>query len=118
MKIVDRKTFLAMPSGTVYCQCADHYAWSGIRVRRETCKMDTPGDWFELELTNIEADSSHQLFDRYEEMHEQGTSYPLDLEGVGRDGLFDREALFLVYEAEDVRKLRDLFTALCETAPQ
>ena len=45
-------------------------------------------------------------------MHEQGTSYSLDLEGVGRDGLYDRDALFLVYEAEDVRKLRDLFTAL------
>lgn len=116
MKIVDRKTFLAMPAGTVYSKADQPYAWEEMRVKADTAFVTGTGDWFELCLNDIEADGSDQLFDRWEDMMRNGASYPLDLESIGRDGLYEAHAIFMIYEKNDLVKLRDLFTKLAEDA--
>lgn len=117
MKIVDRKTFLQMPAGTVYCQAEMPFSWEGIRIKHDTCHFQTEdlaGDWFESALTDIESSDFGQLFERWEDMLENGASYPIDLETSGRDGLFMENSIFMVYEREDLEKIRDLFTELAK----
>ncbi|WP_276122676.1 hypothetical protein [Pararhizobium qamdonense] len=109
MKIVDRKTFLTLPAGAVYCQASQPYGWDDIRIKSDTAFTEGTGDWYETSLTNIEASGSDELFDRWDDMKNNGVSYPLDIETVGRDGLFQSQAIFLVYEKEDLAKLRDFF---------
>ena len=43
---------------------------------------------------------------------EKGASIPLSLEETNREGLFDDEQLFLVYEKEDIKKLADRLSDL------
>lgn len=117
MKIVDRKTFLQMPAGTVYCQAEMPFSWEGIRIKHDTCHFQTEdlaGDWFESTLTDIDADDSDDLYDRWQDMLDNGASYAIDLETICRDGLFMENSIFMVYEREDLEKLRDLFAKLAE----
>lgn len=105
MRVVDRKTFLDLPAGTLYCKGV-RWAFDEICV-----KADTLGnDWVQLSLNGIEAHDSGELFYRYEEMLQAGTSYPIN-ESYGRDGCFDDDALFLVFERADLRALKAMIEA-------
>jgi hypothetical protein len=117
MKIVNRKTFLTLPAGTVYLQAFEPWVWEDIKVKGDTLHTEGAGDWVELDLTYFENDGSTQYFDRLDEMKDSGASYPLDLETTGRDGMFEMRSLFMIYERTDVEKLRDLFASLVERAP-
>jgi hypothetical protein len=116
MKIVDRKTFLTLPAGTAYSKSEEPYAFEAIRIKADTSFTEGAGDWFELCLNDIEASGSDQLYDRWEDMRNNGASYPLDLETIGRDGCFEAKAIFMIYERDDLVKLRDLFADLVEKA--
>jgi hypothetical protein len=113
MRIVDRKTFLAMPAGTAFRQASAPFAWRDMMVKGETLMHSETGDWYELALDEIENDGSAQLGDRLFEMLNDGASYPLE-PSLGRDGLFDRKAIFLVYEKDDLRRMRDTLSELID----
>lgn len=68
-------------------------------------------------LTDIESHDSGENFERMDDMMRNGASYPLDLESAGRHGLFERDAIFMVYEQEDVLRPRDLFIRLAGGKP-
>lgn len=116
MRIVGRKEFMQLPSGTLFCQCANRWAIDDLQVKFDSMIFsDDCDDFVSMPFTCFEADSSEQWIDRIEAMANEGASFPLDLDAAGRDGLFNRDALFLVFETQDVVNLRDFLTSIIPT---
>lgn len=103
MKIVDRKTFLALPEGTIYAKGVP-WSFEGLSIKDENAGSN---DWWYLEPCWVEANDSSEVFDRLTEMQERGASYPMQT-SITRDGLYDEDAIFLVFERDDLLKLREM----------
>jgi hypothetical protein len=112
MRYVDLKTFLTMPSGTVYM--IDDESPKGTPChdcKRVLCiKGDTMphgNDWAEFDLTELKgADDDASMGELFFKMFEEGESVPLDPEPVGsRYGLYpeDGELMFYVLDEADTR---------------
>lgn len=71
-------------------------------------KFDTLGssDFVQLHLNDVGGDDSGDIVQRFDDMLSTGASYPLDFEGTSREGLFDDEMVYLVYEKQDLEALR------------
>lgn len=96
MKIYTRKQFMKLPEGTIFSS-GEPYAFSGIYIKGETLDVD----FVESSLIDIESFSSEDNVDRMCEMEENGASYPINKD-YGREGLFDDDMLYMVYEKEDL----------------
>lgn len=101
MKILNRADFLKIPAGTIYAKGKPWY-FGGLTVKHETTTM---GDWWSLDPCWIESHDLTEAVDRLEAMRDQGASYPMQ-DAIGRDGLDEADALFLVFEMDDLVKLR------------
>lgn len=102
MRIVDRQTFLALPAGTVY-QKWEPCFFGETCIKGETTPHD---DWYETRITGaIEHDDSEEFFERCTDMAEQGASVPMEFDTICRDGFFDQDQLFAVFEPADVAAL-------------
>lgn len=67
---------------------------------------DDAGDFLEQQIvSSIDSQSSDQFMGLLEIARETGISLRMDFNTEGRDGLFDKEQLFAVWEKEDVRAL-------------
>lgn len=110
MKIVDRKTFLALPAGTVYskyapCHCEE------IAIKHSTI---ADNDWVYTSIDTIsfvDSDGSSDLYDTLLAA-QVGDSINTDItmDSAYRDGLFDNEQQFMIYSKDDTKKLIDLLT--------
>ena len=101
MKVLNRQDFMKMPEGTIFAKGKRWY------FEQLSFKAGTMSDDFVcLDLCNVDNDSFEQLIDRLEEMLSKGTSYPFDNTGFSRDGCFDEDDLFLVFEKDDLLILR------------
>lgn len=102
MKIVDRWTFLAMPAGTVfqkYVPCC----FEGLAIKGDSLGFN---DFVALWVTeSIESTGEGDYGDQLQLAEETGSSVSPNFNGWGRDGCFDDEQLFAVWEAEDINKL-------------
>lgn len=105
MKILNRKQFLELPEGVLYTS-GEPWAFGNIHIKGKTCELfgEQYNDWYEWQLDHIEWQNDGELFDRLEEMRNTGKSYPLDIT-QGRNGLFEDNELFLVYEKADLTLL-------------
>lgn len=65
-------------------------------------------DFLYVDLCNIDTDSSDQWVDRIEDSLKNGTSYSINNQ-LARDGLFEEEGIFLVFEKKDIEFLINLF---------
>lgn len=104
MRVVDRETFLALPPGTLFAKFEPD-VFGPLQLKADTCGEDFVcvelipsfegvrdcGDW-------------HEVLDR---MVAGEASPPLRYDSYGRDGYFDRDQLFAVFEERDVRALLD-----------
>ena len=101
MKIVDRKTFLTLPEGTIYSYYVPQIS-NGLMVKQETLS----DDWIYQDLLfEVYGDSSNDVMQLLTQAEEHGTSFRLDLDCGTRDGMFDNEQMFMVYEKEDITRL-------------
>lgn len=96
MIIVDRRTFLGMPNGTVYRKCAP----CGSALAIKTACL--PNDWICVELTGFSLDEDDAMIN--------GASISLDPFG-SRDGCFDGSETFVVFGKEDVTRIIDMLAA-------
>jgi hypothetical protein len=101
MMIVDRATFLSMPEDTVY---ADYKPciFGPLSIKGETWGNDF------LVQDIVSAVNSHdegELYGALEDSRISGADVRFDLDCFGRDGMFDDEQLFAVWDAEDVTAL-------------
>lgn len=103
MKIYKREAFLKLPGGTIFCK-GQPWFWGQISIKADSL----PNDYIEMELNTIESNDSGDIVRKYEEMLESGANYPLTDDYYGRDGCFDDEDLFLVYEVADLFILKGI----------
>ncbi|KQM88645.1 hypothetical protein ASE67_02575 [Sphingomonas sp. Leaf23] len=112
MRIVDRATFLAMPAGTLFAKAdtPNCYGFGPLTLKGET----TGNDFYEQRLIgDVEgADDSERWIQAYDAMV-AGEAKAIDLDIEGRDGLFDDDQLFAVFDRSDhINLIKRLIDAL------
>lgn len=112
MKIVTKQQFLQMKN-VVYAE----YKPSCID---QVCIMHgalTHNDFnYSVLFGDIDAEGAEESFDIYYRM-EQGESFPMEVEITRRDGMYDEEQLYMVFEKEDIVKVTATLMRLLETYP-
>lgn len=96
MKIVDRKTFLKMPVGTVYREYKP-YIFGPIRIKDTSLESD----FFYIEIGEPDVPDHSDFADACQKM-EDGENVRMDLGVVARDGLFDENQLYMVFSDDDI----------------
>ena len=96
MKIVNRKTFLQMPSGTIFAK-GNKWFFESLCIKGDSLH----NDFYCLDPAWIDSEDDRQQFDRLDEMLSTGCSFPIE-SSESRDGLFDDDALFLIFELDDL----------------
>jgi hypothetical protein len=104
MRVLNREDFLAMPAATIF---AKGKPWNFGELCQKGDTLEGV-DFIYLDLCTVESHDSGDWSMRLDDMLEKGRSYPFDDEGFGRDGRFDEDDLFLVFEKPDLLKLRNL----------
>lgn len=103
MKIVNRETFLTLPPGTVFAEYTPCIV-GDMRIKGETAP--NKNDWLYQEINlAIHALSSVQMFDLLEEAEKTGQSVPMNFTIQSRDGAFDYDQRYAIYEKQDVEAL-------------
>ena len=100
MRIINRKEFLKEPFGTVFCKGKKWY-WDQLCVKQECFD----NDWRYLEFDQVPSMDSGEWLANQERMLETGDSMPIMVSSV-RDGSFDDEDIFLVYDEYDIKILK------------
>ena len=102
MKIVDRKTFLSLPAGTVYSKYAPCF-FDGLAIKCSDPNDGRSNDFLYDDLiAPVDAHDSDEFCAMCENA-EHGKLIPLTFtENTSRDGLFENEQLFAIYEDADV----------------
>lgn len=105
MRIVDRATFLTLSKGTVYAKYEP--CWFGdLDIKDDTLSLVAPGDWFYQDIVNaIDSTGGFDFAEQLDDSLANGSSVRMDFDGLGRDGLFEADQLFAVWEPQDVRGL-------------
>ena len=105
MRMVDRKTFLAMPSGTLYYQ-GKPWVFNGLMIKGDTLPSD---DWTYCDPCGYSPEEFESM--QSGEKHSVNHLY-------GRDGGFDATDLFIVLDLGDLAWLRyQVNAAIDVTAP-
>ena len=111
MKIIDRRSFLAMPPGTVFCKY-EPVIFGEILIKEESLENDF---FYTQTISAIDGDSPGDIFEMLENSKESGSSFNMDFDCVSRDGMFDDEGLFVVFEEKDVIMLIDKLSRTAKT---
>lgn len=102
MKIVDRKTFLSMPANTLFSKyepcCFYMLSIKGEKAGDNDFYTNTIAD-------SIDSSSSGDFIDILVEAQKTGCSIDMDFNTECRDGLYDDNQLFAVWEKEDIINL-------------
>lgn len=116
MRIYNRTDFMELPAGTIYAK-GKQWHFDELNVKGDTIRLDdgTGCDWACRDLIfNIEHTNGGDCFLAAAEMLETGRGFPLD-DAYGRDGCYDDEDVFLVYDPPDLLALAKLFLDAAET---
>jgi len=102
MKIVDRKTFLAMPEGILFSKYKP-CVFEALEIKGDT--WSHCDDFLVQEIVDaIDCTGSDDFGDKCQLM-EEGISAALDFDCMSRDGCFDAAQLFAVWEGDDISAL-------------
>jgi hypothetical protein len=112
MRVVDRKTFLALPAGTIYCKGVP-WAFDGICIKDDSLA----NDWVYLDPAWPSAHDSGEAIDLLEKSLEAGSSFPCESD-FGRDGCFNDDAVFLIFETDDLFTLKNHIETAIDIASQ
>jgi hypothetical protein len=122
MKIVDRKTFLAMPEGTVYCkiqfrdptpkeQAYSKDGWDSSfdiespSIKGETCSSSN--DFFTCGIGELQAKEGDPIDVLQDICEHPGKEVPFEMVS-GRDGLYDdTHVYFAIYSRNEVQEMID-----------
>lgn len=104
MKIVDRKTLLSMPAGTVFSKYEPVALFGTLCVKGDSLS----NDFYYQDITGpVDAVTAGECHEVMLAAEADGEPVPLDFHHEGRDGLYDANQLFAVWEAKDVLALID-----------
>lgn len=118
MRIVDRATFMTLPTGTIFAKIPEPIIVREMQVKGETIiTQDGEAiDWAELALNNWLSNDTGEWVERFEMMVSAGASFPME-DVYGRDGTFDEGDQFLIYERADLLNLRSIIDQALTVAP-
>ncbi len=102
MKIVNLETFLKLPVGTVFSNYIPQL-FGGLKIKGESWPSNNDFLYQNL-IGNIKCDHAGEFVEQCEAA-ENNKSVDLDFYCMERNGLFDDNQLFAVYESEDLDKL-------------
>lgn len=97
MRIVSRRELMAMEPGVLYAELFGDGQYGELCIYGGS----SGNDFTERCIINPESGSSEELWQRQDDMLANGTSYPVEAH-YGRDGMFDDDARYLVYDAADI----------------
>lgn len=100
MRVVNRKAFLELPPGTIYCK-GIQWAFDGICIKEDSLA----NDWVYLDPAWASAHDSEEAVHLLEQSLKTGSSFACE-DSYSRDGCFDDEAVFLIFEEPDLKALR------------
>lgn len=102
MKIVDRKTFLGLPAGVLYSKY-ESFVFDELEIKGESIGSD---DFYTQRIAGaVKCDDSNEFINLLDGAQLNGTSFSLDLNCEDRDGMFDQDQLFAVWEADEIADL-------------
>ena len=110
MKIVNFQEFMKLPSGTVFCEVGENnvFDFGTLQIKYENMGvMDfVYKPLFEIEKTGSE-DYGDKLCEAEDQVKAAGVSKEIQLDYgcTSRDGLFDNNRFFAVFNKEDVAGL-------------
>lgn len=99
MKVYNRKDFLQLPTGTFFCK-GEKWFWENMSIKGETWE----NDFLYVDVCNIDSNNPEEWADRLEDSLANGTPYPIN-NSTSRDGYFEEDSVFLVFEKEDLEFL-------------
>lgn len=110
MKIVNAEEFLKLPKFTLYCEYMPCVYESNMCIKLESLYSeychDMPDgvymDFFYQTIDTVENKGSEDWLKKLDEMKEKGSSFPVDKDNSSRDGGYDNDQLYMIYEKEDV----------------
>lgn len=105
MRVVNRMTFLTLPAGTIYCKGVE-WAFDSLSVKGDSLA----NDWIYLDPSWPSAFDAGEACGLLWRSLESGSSFACE-DAYGRDGCFDEDAVFLIYEKEDLLTLRKYIDA-------
>ena len=101
MKIVDRRTFLDMPENTVFSKYEEH-CFGPLAIKGEQY-ID---DFIYQEINDsIVCTSDQDQLDSVRKAAKNNASLEMDFECMTRDGCYDKDQLFAVWEYKDLHGL-------------
>lgn len=99
MKIVDRKTFIAMPANTLFSKYEPCF-FGPLEIKGESIGEI---DFYVQQIADaVDANNTEEFSEILFDAEENKASFKMDLHCEGRDGLFDDNQLFAVWEHDDV----------------
>ena len=101
MKIMNRVEFLKMPEGTLFSKY-EPCVFGALQIKGDSLSNDF---CVQQIADSVKCSGSDELFNILFAAKETGDSFEMDFEVEGRDGLFEDEQLFAVWEAKDVLAL-------------
>ncbi len=103
MRIVNRDTFIALPSGTVFSKY-EPCCFGAVKIKGASMVFDGGGNDFADQAINdaIECDSSEDFMAKLEDSRQTGKSLAMDFDFQGRDGCYEDDQLFAAWEKKDV----------------
>ena len=102
MKIVNRSDFLSLPVGTLFSKYKP-CVFGPLEIKGDNIGRN---DFSAQQIADaVYASDSGEFADILFDAEENGSNFKMDLNCEGRDGLFDDDQLFAVWERDDVLSL-------------
>jgi len=116
MKIVNRVEFLKLPAGTLFCKYTPNL-FGDLEIKESNPEDDWSPDFLTTTISGsglsvLGCDSPDQCDYVLTRAAEKGTEFRIDYDCASRDGYFDEDQLFAVYDKEDIQMLVDRLNAL------
>ncbi|MGB6406630.1 MAG: hypothetical protein WBF39_04090 [Planococcus donghaensis] len=101
MKIMNRKEFLSLPNGILFRKY-EPCVFEDMQIKTES----HPNDFVCISLDWVKTDNSRREdYTTLSEAKNAGKSFEFDYGVTYRDGLYDEDQLFAVYEQKDINDL-------------
>jgi hypothetical protein len=109
MKIYSRKDFLELPDGIFFSKgvkwCFDGFC---IKVATLKDRFGANVDFFYQDLFDCNTQGYEDFSDGFDEMLHKGISLPLHLCSQKRDGMFNDDDCFMVFEKGDLMHIKSM----------
>ncbi|MEW5058379.1 MAG: hypothetical protein AB1Y25_12245 [Cycloclasticus sp.] len=103
MKIINLKEFRQLPAGVLFMKY-EPCVFEDLQAKGKTLE----GDFVTENITYWpDCNGSGDMVDKLEEAEKTDKSILLDFDACGRDGCFEKDQLFAVYDKRDVEMLMD-----------